>query len=407
LPPLAQWVRDNEMPLDMIVEASRRQRFYAPSPTLLDNQRNLLIEMLLPLTQSVRDASRALCARAMWNLGEGRVDDAWRDLRALHRLSHLATQGHTLVEQLVAIAMSSQACEGTVTLLHHGKLSVEQVRQVQRDLAALPSFAVMARSLNESERASALNAFLSVGSGGGGEMFTALSGVQDNDFGNNAFNVISVDWNLVLRETNRWYDRLAQAAALPDRTARAVALDKIESDMQQLVAEVRTPASWAAGVVSRQQRSQLVASIMLSLFLPAINAATETEDRANAFLELTRLAAALAAYRAEHGAYPKRLDDLVPDVLEKLPVDLYNAKPFIYQRDGGGYLLYSIGENGVDDGGSNERLRVHKGRPLEELSEAERTNLLSPNTSSTDDISIRVPRPAFTLPSINPEGTEP
>jgi hypothetical protein len=237
-------------------------------------------------------------------------------------------------------------------------------------------------------------------------MFSAINGVQDNDFGNNVFDVVSVDWNLVLRETNQWYDRLAAAAKLPDYGARAAALEKVEADMQQLVAEARIPTTWLAGLVSRQQRSKLVSSIVLGLFLPAVNAATAAEDRANAMLDLVRLAAALAVYRADHGAYPGKLEELVPSVLAALPVDLYNAKPFVYKRDGDGYLLYSLGGNGTDDGGSNEQMRLLNGTPVDELSEA-----ADPTTSSTipngaDDMSIRVPRPVFELPELSQPPSE-
>lgn len=37
-PPLAEWVDINKRPLDLIVEASRRPRFYSPSPTLLAHE---------------------------------------------------------------------------------------------------------------------------------------------------------------------------------------------------------------------------------------------------------------------------------------------------------------------------------------------------------------------------------
>jgi hypothetical protein len=402
LPPLAEWARKNKTPLDRIVEASKRPRFYAPSPNMIDNKRNLLIEMLLPLSQSMRETGRALSARAMWHIAEGRPEEAWQDVLAIHRLSHLFTQGNTLVEQLIALGTSSSACEATVTLLDSGKLTAEQARTVQRDLAALPDFSAMARSLDMTERAAALDAFIRVGTGGGGRMFTAISGVQDDDFGNEVFNVVSVDWNLVLRETNRWYDRLVAAAKLPDYADRMAALQRIEADMQLLVAESRMPSNWAAGVVSRQQRSRLVSSIMLGIFLPAINAAVASEDRGNAALELTRLAAALAVYRAEHGAYPDKLDELVPSVLERLPVDLYNARPFVYQREGDGYLLHSVGGNGTDDMGSNERLRILKGSPVDELVDTEAQSLDSTIPNGADDMSIRVPRPAFKLPELSP-----
>jgi hypothetical protein len=356
--------------------------------------------MLLVHVHSTRGAGRALSVRAMWHAGEGRIDEAWQDLLAVHRLSRLTTQGNTLVEQLVAIALSEIACEGTATLLGDKRMTLEQSRNVQRDLAALPNFAVMARSLDTLERLMAINAFIRVGNGGGGQMFSAISGGAQDDFGTNAFNVISVDWNIVLRETNRWYDRLAAAAQLPDYQARQTALKQIEADMQQLVMETRAPSQLIASVMSRQQRSKVVSGIMLGLFLPAVTAATDAEERANITVELTRLAAALAVYRAEHDAYPESLDGLVPTTVAQLPVDLYSSKPFIYKRDGEGYLLYSAGANGVDDGGSNERFGVLKGISLDELGEAELNNQQSKIPAGADDFSLRVPRPAFELPNI-------
>jgi hypothetical protein len=270
---------------------------------------------------------------------------------------------------------------------------------VQRDLAGIPKFAVMARSLNGAERLMALDAFTRIGSSGGGEMFSNISGSGD-DFGSSVFDVVSVDWNFVLRETNRWYDRLVAAAQLSDREARVAALAKIEADMELLVTETRTPTRMLAGVVSRQQRSQIVSAIMLGLFLPAVNAAIDAEERQNTTLELTRMATALAVYRAEHGAYPESIDKLVPGVIERLPVEVFSAKPFVYKRSADGYLLYGVGANGIDDGGSNERYRVLNGQSIDDLDEAEAESQQSQIPKDADDNSILVPRPAFELPKV-------
>jgi hypothetical protein len=399
IPPLAEWVAANQAPLDLIVEASRRPRYYAPSPTLLNNDREMLISMLLPHAQSAREAGRSLPARAMNHLGEGRLDEAWQDILAVHRLSRLVTQGQVLVEQLVAIALNNVACEATVALLGDERLTAQQARQMQRDLAALPTFANIARCMGEAERLSALDTFLTIGSGGGAELYSAIGG-GGNDFGDNLFNIVSVDWNLVLRETNRWYDRLEAAARLPDRGQRQSALAQIEADLQNLVAEVRTPSRWAASIVSRQQRSQIVSKIMLGLFLPALSAASEAEDRGNTTFELIRLAAALAVYRAEHGAYPEELGQLTSGAVSQLPTDLYSGKAFIYQPNGKGYLLYSVGANGIDDGGSNQQLRVLQGQPLDGFDEARSDALEQQIPKDADDISILVPRPKFELPKL-------
>jgi hypothetical protein len=406
LPPIADWIRENQAPLDLIVEASRRPRFYAPSPTLLNNDRDLLIAVLLPIQQHTRSAARSLSVRAMWHLGEGRPMEAWDDILAIHRLSNLLAQGHWLIEQLIAIAISGIACENTVTFLDHAELTPDQARQVQRDLAGLPNFAVAAKSLNQGERLSALDAFVNIGWGAVGETYANLSG-GGNDIGTSGLNIVSVDWNLVLRDTNRWYDRLVAAADLRDREARVAAFAKIDADVRLLQAEIKTPSRLASGIVSRQQRSKIVSNIMLSLFLPALNAVTDAEDRQNTTLELTRLAAALAVYRAEHGAYPESIDQLLPAIIERLPVDVFSGMPFVYKRSEEGYLLYGLGANGTDEGGSNETYRVLKGGQIDMLDESEAEARQMQIPKGADDFSILVPRPAFELPKTMVPTTEP
>jgi hypothetical protein len=219
---------------------------------------------------------------------------------------------------------------------------------------------------------------------------------------------VSVDWNVVLRETIRWYDRIVAAAKLADREARAAALATIEADMQRLVSATRTSRRMLAGVLSREHRSQIVSSMMLGLFLPAVNTAIEAEDRQNTTLELTRLAAALAVYRAKHSAYPESLDELVPGVIERMSVDVLSGKPFVYKRSADGYLLYGLGANGSDEGGSSEWYGALNGQQLDTLDEVDADALRSQIPMGADDICIRVPRPAFELPKITaPAGEQP
>jgi hypothetical protein len=62
---------------------------------------------------------------------------------------------------------------------------------------------------------------------------------------------------------------------------------------------------------------------------------------------------ALHAYKAEHGAYPAALSDLVPNYLSHLPEDPFsNHQPLIYRRTADKYLLYSIGPDAKDNGGT-------------------------------------------------------
>jgi hypothetical protein len=63
---------------------------------------------------------------------------------------------------------------------------------------------------------------------------------------------------------------------------------------------------------------------------------------------------ALESFRLQTGAYPGTLDALVPSHLPALPPDPHSGRPFVYRPTPGvepGYVLYSIGPDGVDDGG--------------------------------------------------------
>ncbi|MHC4443204.1 MAG: hypothetical protein ACYTF1_08570 [Planctomycetota bacterium] len=72
------------------------------------------------------------------------------------------------------------------------------------------------------------------------------------------------------------------------------------------------------------------------------------------------IALALAAYHREHSRYPNSLVQLVPQYISSLPDDPFVNKPFCYRLDDrDGYVLYSVGEDCVDDGG---RLRDSNGK---------------------------------------------
>jgi hypothetical protein len=67
---------------------------------------------------------------------------------------------------------------------------------------------------------------------------------------------------------------------------------------------------------------------------------------------MTLLAFALAGYRADHmGKYPPTLAELAPAYIDVLPKDPFTDGDLHYKSDGEGYLLYSVGPNGKDDGG--------------------------------------------------------
>lgn len=68
--------------------------------------------------------------------------------------------------------------------------------------------------------------------------------------------------------------------------------------------------------------------------------------------QMTVTAIALKRYQLKNGKNPASLDLLVPEFVAAVPVDPVNGEPLHYRLNSDGtFLLYSVGDNGVDDGG--------------------------------------------------------
>ena len=60
---------------------------------------------------------------------------------------------------------------------------------------------------------------------------------------------------------------------------------------------------------------------------------------------------ALRCYQFEQGHPPARLDVLATNSLSHVPQDPFSGQPLVYRAQGTNWLLYSVGSDGVDDGG--------------------------------------------------------
>ena len=69
--------------------------------------------------------------------------------------------------------------------------------------------------------------------------------------------------------------------------------------------------------------------------------------------QLLLLQLALRAHYLQNGAYPATLNELAPRYLKAIPADPFGAgEPMRYKRNGASYVLWSIGPDEKDDGGT-------------------------------------------------------
>lgn len=357
-PHWADWLAANEKPLALVAEAVRRPRYYEPLISGGDSAHDMVISILFPGPQHSRDFAKALQARAFLRSQEGDFEGAWADIMSCCRLGRQIRSGPTILEGLIGIVIESLAMNVEQALLRQGKLSAEQLRKMQTDLAQLPPLSKMADKINLTERIMFLDLALTFARGKT-DLRSFFSFVDHKNDYDSVFNklqssfMLSLDWDIVLSMGNVWYDRLVAAGNKPNKAERKIAITECNADIKKLAASGRNPKSVTLLMVGdRKAASELMGKILVSLLLPAVHCVYDAEDRMEMQLAEMDLAYALAFYRLDHGSYPATLDDLAPKCIAKVPVDFFNeGRPLQYRREKDGYLLYSFGSNGKDDGG--------------------------------------------------------
>jgi energy-coupling factor transporter transmembrane protein EcfT len=94
-------------------------------------------------------------------------------------------------------------------------------------------------------------------------------------------------------------------------------------------------------------------NIIERMLLPALGTSAKKIARTQSSVDLARVAIALERHRLAHGEFPESLEALAPQFITKVPHDIINGQPLHYRRtDDGQFILYSVGWNERDDGGS-------------------------------------------------------
>jgi hypothetical protein len=92
---------------------------------------------------------------------------------------------------------------------------------------------------------------------------------------------------------------------------------------------------------------------MMSQSVVSLSGTTRATMMSETARQMTITAIALQRFKLAHSRYPASLAGLVPSFLAAVPPDPVDGQPLRYRLQGDGtFLLYSVGENGVDDGGN-------------------------------------------------------
>lgn len=381
-PHLAGWLKANEKPLALAVAATARPRFFIPMvspsdpPSILETS---------PNWGAARGMTRALVARAMLKADSGDVERAFADLMAVHRLARLASQTPELIDRFAAISLERTAAQGDCALAASETLALEHAQAFLVELNALAPLPDVVETLDRCDRFMLMDAAMAL---------RRAVKKKRPDYPQNMPRTVkgdAFDWDSILRTANYWCDRRTEVMRKETYAERTKAYQQLDRDFTpfwQALFE-RTKYTGRFRVYAKvfllgrdeitRQGTEVLTGWLMSSFLPSLARCQIIHDNATAGLELAKVSMALAAYKAEKGEYPPELSDLVPKYLRAIPNDLFTGRPIVYRREGKGYIMYSVGENTIDDGGKDrsedvDDIVVRVPVVLREAQEAENQN---------------------------------
>ena len=264
-----------------------------------------------------------------------------------------------LIDELVGLALDGIADHIDCIIAGSDKLSAEQARRFGHELAALPPLDDVRDKLNVGERYWGLNAIADHAKSG--SQFSQPPGFMGSTIGVPRWTPNrAVDWDIALRTINQWMDRMARINIKDSQSTRRDAMSKIDADQRELNAELRMamfhPLRCTKGALSESVANSLVLELTPGT-LAIFNAQVRGAERR----DMSRVALALAAYRAEHGQYPAVLSNLeFYGYLDPVPPDPFSGSQLHYLPKNSGFLLW-----GADADGSDPPLDTTAADPLE------------------------------------------
>lgn len=351
--PIAEeWFQKNRHVLELFCDALRKPDFLIPMLRREDTQP---LRDLPQLYNSILPLSRDLGILVQREIGNGNIEKAWELNELQFRLAEtLFRQNVGYQGVYVASDVWDRGVDSMISLFHHayenGPLDELENRFKEREKYLTPLDEETMKRILTRERLLVLDRVQSLAWGR-----TGWRGGGRNDEGSPEETeypplfrrlLRMFYWNETLKNVNSYYDWLEQSEAAAERIASVLPVRSNETEFENIIRlGIFRATPSRLGYREIYTRIDAARAYEKELFRIRIRAA------------MVKTAFYLEKYRLENdGLYPSNWVGLFEKYGDDIPHDPAQApQPPVYQSlfENRGYLLYSVGPNGQDDGGAS------------------------------------------------------
>lgn len=265
--------------------------------------------------------------RATLHARSGQMSAAADDIRTTVLISRSIRSEPAMISALTQAAIVGTASRALAECLSYGTLASAQARELYDEFGRVNLKASFVSAL-EGERAVQL---------------TVLDRIQER-----ALPEASEDGGRIETLLRRWAGSPLLKAQI--RMEKRAFLREMAAAISEADLSYRESAARRAS--GQSEKTYLRRSLITRSLVPSLDRPRAARDRGIAAAAGSRIVLALEAHRDQVGSYPDSLADLKSIPGWKIEKDPFSGRDFVYRKLPAGFLLYSIGEDFKDDGGS-------------------------------------------------------
>jgi hypothetical protein len=309
-----------------------------------------------------KKSMQKLSANAIFELHTGDAASATKNVQTILALVNGTSDERTIISQLVRIAIAQIAAADTWELLQSTNLTDESLAALQDDWSRLDFINALQRAFPV-EREGALTTFTKWRDSSSElqHYFDLQQNVREvmgnSDEDDSVWNKTKIKAKIFL--WRYWWSypdelRYLKGYEVLANTAQSIkATGSFQNALQKQAAALdQLSISKLNDSFDTLFSGQTDFHSMMSESIVTLGAVIKKVMRVEGAKQMAITAIALKRYQLKHGNYPADLNLLVPEFVPAVPLDPVDGQPLRYHQNADGtFILYSVGENGKDDGG--------------------------------------------------------